>query len=181
MALWRGNILLSVRRSDPEGSRSWRWALSVCGGDGGVTDLGPRRGVGLCQWPHAHPPAEGARRCRSRVVPRGSWVTAIQSRYSGRTSPTWLHARRALGVRTPGTGREVGSGARSPAGSWLSLPLASPHSAPPRPQPAWSAQSVLRACQQPPLCPVTPFSVWTLRLPSWQSSEGQVSMSPEPW
>lgn len=113
---------------------------------------------------------------------------AIQSRYSGRTSPTWLHARRALGVRTPGTGCEVGSGARSPAGSWLSLPLAgwatlgaSPHSAPPRPQPAWSAQSVLRACQRPPLCPVTPFSVWTLRLPSWQSSEGQVSMSPEPW
>lgn len=113
---------------------------------------------------------------------------AIQSRYSGRTSPTWLHARRALGVRTPGTGCEVGSGARSPAGSWLSLPLAgwatlgaSPHSAPPRPQPAWSAQSVLRACLRPPLCPVTPFSVWTLRLPSWQSSEGQVSMSPEPW
>lgn len=49
---------------------------------------------------------------------------AIQSRYSGCTSPTWLHARRALGVRTPGTGCEVGSGARSPAGSWLSLPLA---------------------------------------------------------
>lgn len=102
--------------------------------DGGVTDLGPRRGVGLRQWPHAHPPAEGARRRRSRVVPRGSWVTPSRAVIVAARPPRgctrgvrWACApleRAARWGAGPGAPRGRGFLCHSPAGRlWAHLPI----------------------------------------------------------